>query len=505
MALRNAAATGILRVSTVVVGMIITPYVLHRLGKDLYGVVVAAGSAYDYLSLMRGGMGSALRRFVTLHFHAGRRESARRYYAVGMTWSNLVRGATLVAAVALAFPICRFLHLPGQLLRDGAWGVALMLAAAVVADAATMLEIPTYSTGRINRISDLRTVMVWVRIAVIVGAFSLFVPSLRIYGISLIVLEMIPLLVLAWMGQRTGVVGPVLPLPQAGDSSIRRDLFQYGGFALLSEVAGLLYVSTDNLMIGRIYGIAAVTRYSMGTRWSPLILGLVVSSISSLTPLFTQLEARGETQRSRDALLRVVGLTATLAVPFCLVPCVVGDLFLTHWVGAEYRGSAAYMIAMLAPGTLEASLAPVWMALIARGRIGRIAAGDIIAAVGNVGISLLLALPLHLGLLGFALGNTLALLAKNILLRPLVGRREPSFPSLGELLAPIPRAVAGALPGLLLLYLLRGVYGGSLAGVLVAGLLGGAVCLAGAAWSTLGISGIRSLLRMAGQAAGRQA
>jgi O-antigen/teichoic acid export membrane protein len=495
VAVSNAGSAVLTRFSGFIVGMILTPYVLHRLGQNLFGIVVAVGSAYEYLSLLRGGMSAALRRYVTISHHAGKHDEARRYYSAGFWWANLFRSLILLAGVILARPICHFLRLPDDLVRDGAFGVAFIIIAAVVADTAMVFDIPIFATGRTARLSALRFVAAWVRLGITVLAFTLFVPSLKIYGGALIAIEMVPLLVLIWMAQRAGTVGPVIPRVEFGDRVVRKELFQYGGLALLSQAAALLYVSTDNLFIGRIYGASAVTHYSLGTRWSPLVLSFLLAAVYALSPLFTQLEALGQTERSRTALLRVVAVTTALAVPACLVPCVVGDLFLVHWVGPEYRGSAAYLIAMLAPSTLEAALMPVWMALIARGKIGWIAAGDIVVALGNVGLSLLLALGFHLGLLGFALGNTAALLAKNLLLRPLASRKDPGFPAAREFLAPLPRALLGGAPALVLLYLLRGVYDGGLAQVIAAGLIGGALCLIGSSLAAIGPSEIRYLVR----------
>jgi hypothetical protein len=116
--------------------------------------------------------------------------------------------------------------------------------------------------------------------------------------------------------------------------------------------------------------------------------------------------------------------------------------------------------------------------------------------VGNVAISLLLAQVFHLGLLGFALGNTLATLAKNLLLRPLMGRKDPSMPSMGASLSPLPWALLGTAPGLLLLWLARPLYGGSLAGVIVAGFAGGAVCLAGSLLAAVRVAELRRLRRL---------
>jgi O-antigen/teichoic acid export membrane protein len=495
VATRNAVTAAASRVTDVLVAMLLTPFVLHRLGADLYGVVVAAGSAFEYLSLLRGGMGAALRRYVTVALHSSDHALAKTYYAVGFWWAGILRAGILILAVLLAAPICRFLRLPPSTLHDATFGVALILVAAAVNDTATMLNIPIFATGNLAPLSVVRMVTEWTRLALVYSAFVLLAANLSTYGGVMVVVQIIGVLAMIWLIRRLRVLGPAIPRPQLGGSKMRRELFQYGGFALLSQAAGLLYVSTDNLLIGRIYGVGAVTSYSLGTRWSPMIMGFLVSAIASLTPLFTQLEVQGETDRGRDALSRVVALTAALAVPMCLVPCIVGDIFLARWVGPQYRGSAAYLIAMLVPLTIEATLAPVWMALTARGRIGWIAVSQIIVAVGNVGISLVLALVLGLGLLGFALGNTLALVAKNLLLIGLIRNPGSGLPSATSLFRPFTRALIGGAPALVVLYAARPIYDASLAQVVAAGLVGGGVCLLGSAYAAVGRGGVANILR----------
>lgn len=492
VAFKNATSVIGMRLSGVAVTILITPIVLHALGSTLYGVAQATNSIYEYMSLMRGGMNAALRRFVTLSHHAGKREAANRYYAVGFWWSTLLRAAILLLGLGFAAVLCDFFRVPEELRRDGAIGIALLMVATVLADQAQAFEIPIYATGRTAPSSILRIAVAWLRLGITFAAFAFLAPTLTTYGGVLVVVEAIPLIGLYFLATRTGVVRSVLPKPDFGDAPLRREMFAYGGYALLAHAAALLYTSADNLMIGRIYGADQVTHYSLGTRWAPLILSFLTGSIQSLTPLFTELEAKGEIERARAALLRVVKLTTAIAVPCCLVPCVVGDLFLVKWVGEDYRKSALYMIAMLAPSTLEVALAPVWMAMLAKGRIAWIAIGDIIVAVGNVALSLFLGLGLGLGLLGFALGNTAALLAKNLLLRPMMGRRDPSLPSTAQFLAPLPLALLGGAPGLVLLYLARPWISGSMVAIVVASAL------------AVGVSAVGSLLLAAGPSAIRE-
>lgn len=491
----NAAASVASRLTVIIVSIVLTPFVLHRLGRDLYGVSAAAGALLEYLWLLRGGLGGAMRRYVTVTFHAGDVDLSARYYSAGFWWAAVLRSVVVLIGVGLARGFCQFLHVTPSLLTDATGGLMLLMAGAWLSDAGSIFEVPTYVTGRTASISVVRMAGSVLRVALVVSAFLIFVPSLRMYGLAIGLTELVVAIAIGVVAARTRTVSAVVPRPDFGSPDVRKELFKFGGLGLVSQAAALLYLATDNLLIGRIYGPAQVTEYSLGTRWAPMIAGFLWAGISALTPLITQLEARKEDDRSRRVILRAAAVNSALGVPACLVPCVIGDVFLTRWVGPEYRHCAAYMIAMLVPTLISVTLEPVWMAMVARGRIGRIALGDITVAVANPILSLVLALYFGLGLLGFALGNTAALLAKNLLLRPLLNRGEPELPSIRATLLTLPMALLGGAPALLILYLLKPLYSHSLAAVLIAGIVGGALCLAGSLWSAVGWEESRRLLR----------
>lgn len=493
VAARNAITSIGARTSGMLLAVILTPFVLHRLGRDLYGIAAAAASLLEYLWLLRGGLGGAMRRYVTVSYHAGRRDEADRFYAAGFWWAAALRAVVLVSGILLAHSVCSFLKVPDNLIADASIGVVFLVVAGTISDTGSIFEVPTYVTGSTNILSGVRICGGILRLGFVAGAFLLFRPSLALYGIAMSAVELLITSAIAVVGQTRHVVSSVIPRPAVGDAAVRRALFEFGGLGTISQVAALLYLATDNLLIGRIYGPAFVTEYSLGTRWAPIIGGFLLAGISAIAPLLTQLEAKGDTVRSRKAVLRAASLSASLGVPMCLVPCVVGDVFLARWVGEEYRHCVQYMIAMLAPMVIGVTLAPIWIAMVARGKIGILAIADVTVAVANPFLSLFLAITLDMGLLGFALGNTAAALAKNLLLRPLLGRSEPGTPSTGRTLLVLPKALLGGAPALLLLHFTKPYYGGSLAGIVAAGLVGGVLCLAGAALLAIGWADIRML------------
>lgn len=490
----NAAAGLSARVAALTVGIVLTPFVLHRLGRELYGVSAAAGALLEYLWLLRGGLGSAMRRYVTVSYHAGDRELAERYYSAGFWWTAVLRAVVVMVGVALAHGLCLFMRVPPSLLADATGGLILFFISAGLNDTGGILEIPIYVSGRTASVSIVRAAGAALKVALVVPAFLIFVPSLTLYGAGICVAELVIAIAIGVVGARKRIISSVFPRPEFGSPALRKTLFQFAGLGLVSQAAAILYLATDNLLIGRIYGPAQVTAYSLGTRWAPMITGFLYAGVSALAPLLTQMDARGEVDRTRRVVLRAVAFSSALGVPICLVPCVVGDVFLTRWVGPEYRGSALYMIAMLVPTLVAITLEPIWMTLVARGKIGWIALSDIIVAVANPVLSLVLALHFHLGLLGFALGNTAALLAKNLLLRPLLNRSESALPSLRATLVTLPLALAGGAPALLLLYFLKPFYSQSLPAVLIAGMAGGVLCLAGSLLTAVGWRDTRGLV-----------
>lgn len=494
----NAAASLGARVMGMIVGIALTPFILRGIGRELYGISATAGSVLEYLWLLRGGLGTGMRRFVTVNWHAGNRELANRYYAAGFWWSSVLRLVVVGSGIAISRLLCDFLKLSPGLITDAVGGMVLIFLTAGAMDIGAIFEVPTYVTGQVSRISIVRIVQPLLRVAFVVPAFLLFVPSLRVYAAAALLAEVVSTATLAVIASRLRVVPHVVPRVEFGDREVRRALFAFSGLGLLSQAAAILYLATDNLLIGRFYGPATVTEYSLGTRWAPMIQGFLWAGVSALTPLLTQMEARGDFERTRRAVLRSAAIITAIGVPMCLVPCVIGDVFLARWVGAEYSHCVAYMAAMLLPMLVGIPLEPMWMAMMARGKIGWIAFGDVIAAVMNPILSLVLALNFRMGPLGFALGNTVAMLLRNLLLRPLMNRGEPALPSMRATLAILPVALAGGAPALALLWFLKPWYGGTLPGVLAAGAVGGLLCLAGSTLAAVGLEDTRNILASLG-------
>lgn len=491
----NALSAAVGRFAGMLVSIVLTPIVLGELGRALYGVMATAGSLFDYLTLLRGGLGSALRRHVTIRLHSKRTEEARAYYQTGFWLGALLRVPILIAILFAAEPLCRFVRLPESYYSDAVPGVLLILLAAWLGDIATIFAVPTYATGNTGLLSAFQMSIVVLRLAFVVVAFELFPPSLRVYGGVLVVLMTLLILGQAGLAHRSRSVGPIVPRFSMGTPQIRKDLFSYGGLSIMEQIGVLLWLTGDNLLVGRFYGAEQVTFYSLGARWMPLIQSFATTVFRSVQPLFTQLEAQADEKKTIQATLLAISISSVIAVPACLVPCVVGDLFLTHWVGAEYTGAYTILLVTLLPLTLDIALAPIWIVLSAHGRIGWVAGAELFLAVARMALGVALALGAGMGVLGFATGSAIALLVRALILRTFTVSRFSWLPPGTAMLVRVGKALLGGAPGLLLLAATRDLYGHSMATLIVAGGIGAALTAAGSALLVLGRTEIRRLSR----------
>jgi hypothetical protein len=141
----------------------------------------------------------------------------------------------------------------------------------------------------------------------------------------------------------------------------------------------------------------------------------------------------------------------------------VSEVFITAWVGHDYAEAALYMIVMLVPLTFDVAASPVWMALYARGRIGAIVSLIVPISIGNVTLSLILAVWLKMGPLGFAIGQWSGHDRAHVAVLAMQARHpDPTIPRVRDAMAPLLPAVLGGLPGLALLYFARPLLAGGL-------------------------------------------
>src|SRR5437868_2830541 len=105
-------------IANLIVGFLLAPFIVHRLGDSGYGIWALVLQLTGYMGVVDVGLRSALVRFVSRH-HAQKDTVALSELLSSTLWMYLAfAGICLIGGVLLAFFALPALHIPANLLPD---------------------------------------------------------------------------------------------------------------------------------------------------------------------------------------------------------------------------------------------------------------------------------------------------------------------------------------------------------------------------------------------------
>jgi O-antigen/teichoic acid export membrane protein len=375
----------------VFLSLLTAPYIVHRLGSDVYGVLSIVGVALGFFGFLDFGIGAAATRQIAALYeqedHAGINTVVSTalvfYLGVGVIGAGLVLATTNVL-------VTRVLAIPPQLVHSAQLAFFMSAPGFLIA-----LVLSTF--GGIPRAIQRFDVSVKVNLALgtantvaVVGLLWLGKGLLAVVAAG-IVLNLVALPIMFIVSRR---LVPTLKVQMAFDPRVFRDLFSFGGYFLLSSVGVMLLYQLDKLLVGSMLGVAAVTYYVVPGNLAQKIQQLVAAATAIAFPVSSALFASG----ARDALERlyrdgtrlVLVLIATIAVPLA----VFSDKFLLYWMGGEIaREGSLAMVLLVGTYAMLASSAMAWGMANGSGHSGINAAFTLGITAIDIGLFFVLVRP----------------------------------------------------------------------------------------------------------------
>jgi O-antigen/teichoic acid export membrane protein len=404
------------------VTFLLTPFLVHTLGRELLGLQTLAGQALQFLGLVSAAMGISYSRSATVH-HA-RREFTEMNGTLGAAfWLSLITatlfacGTLLVAAFAKQFfglseaitPTARMVILITGLtsslqILTGVWTTPFYvsqrlywndIAGSIATVGAAVAVVIAFKGGH-------PSIVLWAALANgfrLATTFFLLIPLAR-----RTVPEFKP---------KLGLAGIVLRC---------RGVMGFGFFAFLGGLGYLLYYSTDSILISNLGGLGTgrIIEYNLGQRWDPMIRMFISGFAGTLTPVLTSLVASGEHGRLHRTLVAATRYSLALALFPCLVLVVYSGPFIACWVGRDFAGSAPIMRLVLAGTALSIPSIVGYEVLVAHARIGLAVSSTLVGGVLNIALAIFFVKVLHLGLMGLALAVFITMACRNAIYTPML-------------------------------------------------------------------------------------
>jgi O-antigen/teichoic acid export membrane protein len=464
--LRNVGSTWVVTLVTIAATYLLTPFVIHTLGQEGYGIWTLITSMTGYISLLALGVPMACVRYLAQH--VAERDSQKVNEAIGSCAGlYLMMGAVAVlAGIGMTGLFLVVYDIPFGLQRDTLLACGLMVALVSAAFIGLLPEGIMFA----HHDFVLRNV---VRIGGVLLRLSLTIGLLTIHS-SLVVLASVQLVCfafdfsLSWFLIRRRYPEVRISLRDF-DRRMVRQILSFSLYVLLLNAGARLCFETDALVIGAFLGVGSIPYYAVANSLIVYLMDFVIAIAAVIMPMTTRLRTEGDWDHLREIFLKWSKVALSLSVLVGLFLIVLGPKFIGWWIDASFEQPSGRVLQILMFSSLlflpvRGVALPVLMGL-GHPRLPTLA--FLGAGLLNLVLSIVLARPL--GLTGVALGTAIpnVLFAIVVLI---IACRELSIPLSQYVTYVVPRAALGTLPIVALLLWFRiGLRVQSITGLAAAG------------------------------------
>lgn len=386
------------------INFFLSPFLVHHLGNEGYGVWTLIVSLTGYLGLLDLGVRGAVTRYVA-KFHTS--ADHERSGAVASSAMVIFGSAALIAvlvSVIFAVLVINHLHIPPQYLM--AARIVLVLTGLNIAVSLVNGVFGGIVVGlqRFDLMNGIEVSINLVRALCIVVALE--------FGFGIIVLACIQLaFTLVRWGANIALVRHLYPELQIRPFIIDRAglklIFSFSIFSFLMHVSGSLIYASDNIVVGAYLPVTAVTLYVIGGNLVEYARQLVSGISQTMTPLASSIEARRDPSQLQRLVLQSSRWSSMAILPVTCTFLLRGSSFIGLWMGAQYAGPSGQVLWVLsltmifwAANTTTAGILlglskhkPIVPALLAEGVCNLALSTFLVRRIGIIGVAWGTAVP----------------------------------------------------------------------------------------------------------------
>jgi O-antigen/teichoic acid export membrane protein len=324
--------------------LVITPILVHRLGKDAYGMRGLITTITGYFALLDLGLNGAGTKYLAEYIAIGDRKSAQKllgttlsvYFALGLV------GGVLISLIA-------------------PWAILNVFKVPLALQSESILALRVASLGFVL------SMLIWWGTAIPTGLqrFDVFnwisigfgtITSLGNLGAVLIgqgLLGVVWATVIAnllaaiayWVAARRLL--PDIAIRPSFEWAMFKRTAIFGLWSVLFRVVGVMVGQLDRILTGIWLGTASVTYLIVPTMIASLVQQLSGKLMQIVFPMASELTAEKNTEKVRRLILRSMNFTTVLAIGISLPLFILAQPLLTFWVGVDLASHSVNLLKIM--------------------------------------------------------------------------------------------------------------------------------------------------------------
>ncbi|HET8550079.1 MAG TPA: oligosaccharide flippase family protein [Bryobacteraceae bacterium] len=435
-----------------VAGLLLSPYLIRKLGADGYGIWALSFAIVEYYWLTDLGFRSATVKYVAHHSATGEHDKVREVVNTAITYAALIGAVILAAVLVIAPKLDKFFQIePGYattfprlvVLITASWclGAVFNVFGAAV-DAVQRFDLT-------NRVGILGTV---VRTA---GTFVLLYYGRGLVDIGLMVVasQCLTYALHYWNYRRLFACHEISP--RFANRQVLGQMARFGFHTFLGTISVQIANQSAPILIGHFRPTAFVGYYTLPVR-------LLVYTVEMVGRIGLVTSANAAELAARNDLRALVRLAIypnryclMLYMPLAIVLWTYGAQLLRVWVGAAFAAQSAPVLPVLLAGSLLAIVGQFSSSMLLQG-LGRHQAysrATFVEAVAGVA-AMIIVIP-RFGILGAAWVSTIGLIINRAIFASWLTSRVIGVPVQRYLHDIYTRPLSTAVPILALALVLR--------------------------------------------------
>jgi len=410
----NALSNWALLGANVIVGFLLTPFIIGHVGKTGYGIWTLIGSFIGYYGLLNLGVESAITRYVARYAGQGDDKSLNETASTAMVMFCCTGVLAIVASLFLAGVLAGFFEVEAEYLDDFRYVVWIIGVATGLTFPGNVFRAIVCAHEKYVAVNCAGIAATLVRAGLIVYLLTCGVGlvgvSLATLGSQLVELVggfvlyriLTPAVRIKWSLSKWRVLGP---------------LIVYGGVSTVIVVANILRTNIAAVIIGKCVNMSAVGVYGVAALIIRYITQVITAGMGVLTPRFAALDGAKEHGRLKSLFLRSLSISALLAFAMCALGIIFGDRFITLWVGKEFSEATPVLWVLCGSYAFALAQNPAIGAMYALNKHYFFGIATLIE--GLTGVILGVMLASKYGILGVAIGLAIPMLVIRILVMPI--------------------------------------------------------------------------------------
>lgn len=336
---RNVIAGFISLFLRIGVSLILTPYLIMRLGKDSYGVwtICLSFSISGVFSLFSLGLQGGLVKYVA-EYHA--LERFRELNEVFTSTVAIYAGMAVIGAIGLFCGAGKFAHSVLTVPHDQMAVVTILLRILAMQ---ILFELPALAADaviagmqRFDLLGLLETVRFLVLSALIVIMVQ-FTKDLVYLGLVAAGVAVVYSLLLAFFAKR---ILPELRLVRRISREVFGRMVRYTGNLFLLRINAVVYNNMDGLLIGALVTTTAVTDYDIANRIHGIVVTVMGVAPMVVLPAASSFAGKDDAESLRKLVIMGTKYTMALTLPLCLIVGVLAEEIIRFWISPAFVGNA---------------------------------------------------------------------------------------------------------------------------------------------------------------------